>query len=286
MTVNYTPTAKTIIYRDAEDRANRIHDQDAAIALLKSADRNDDRTLGFAIRKRATMFSWDLTGQTNGTLANDLNTEFRAIVTAHKAYGQGIRQDLDARAVSAEYAKTLMDAGDFVHRLDTALERAVTNRDQAVKSFEGTIAAIITPTGTAEQQLLAEIRAGRAWDRLTRELDVIKDVAKAMALILDRILTADPAELSVVVSDAPSYLIGRGLPNAKASIIAALAQSHPAVSKAHDKMNAAERLLVGTRSNHRRLTPRIVAVPNSYKAEPAGTELKRASSYTDLTLIK
>lgn len=212
MSINYTPTAEAISRRDAEDRASRIHDQDEAVALLKSADRNSDRGLGFAIRRRATMFSWDLTGQTNGTLANDLNTEFRAIVTAHKAYGQGIRQDLDARAVSAEYAKDLMEAGDFAHRLDTVLERAVTNRDQAVKSFEGTIAAITTPTGTAEQQLLVEIRAGRVWDRLTRELDVIKDPASAMSLITTRILTADPAELSVIVSDAPSYLIGRACP--------------------------------------------------------------------------
>ena len=286
MTINYTPAAETISRRDAEDRASRIHDQDAAVALLKTAERNDDNNLAYAIRKRAVMFAWDVTGATNGTLAQELNTEFLAIVKAHKAYGQGIRNNLDAGLISASYAKDLIEAGDFMNRLDLVLERAQVNRDQGVKSFEGTITAITTPTGTTEQQLLAEIRAGRVWDRLTRELDTLKDPAKAMSLITDRMLAADAAELSVIVGEAPSYLISRGLPNAKQIIIATLAQGNPSVSKAYDRMNAAERLLVATQSNHRRLIKRIEAVPASYTTEKAGTELKRAGSYTDMTNLK
>lgn len=278
--------ADALWLRDASERAGMLASAEDAIKLLASANKWGDIDLERAVKARAREEGWDLSGRSSGEATRDvarqLHIDAEAIVTDHKRASQTYIADVDKGRISADFAveKLGSEYRDRLQALKAKAEKNVAVKQQALDAALSR--ATGTPSGTPEAQLLAEIRAGKAWDRMQRELPTIKNPGQYFA---DKITKGTPDDFRAVIDEAPSYLASIGIPEAQAFIDDAVETKFPAIKDAQAALKAAGTLQLITRHNVDLLTDRVSRLAPSTSIEPMGSELKDIG-YVNPTEVK
>lgn len=278
--------ADALWLRDASERAGMLATAEDAIKLLASANKWGDIDLERAVKARAREEGWDLSGRSSGEATRDvaqqLHIDAEGIVTDHKRASQAYIADVDKGRISTDFAveKLGSDYRDRLQALKAKAEKNVAVKQQALDAALSR--ATGTPSGTPEAQLLAEIRAGKAWDRMQRELPTIKNPGQYFA---DKVTKGTPDDFRAVIDEAPSYLASIGIPEAQAFIDDAVEAKFPAIKDAQAALKDAGTLQLITRHNVDVLTDRVSRLAPSTSIEPMGRELSDIG-YVNPTEVK
>ena len=129
---------------------------------------------------------------------------------------------LDQNRLHSEIAA--FNSSPAMKQVDEA-EKLVIERDEAAEQAVTDIVAGLSPKGDVAE----ELRAGRAWDRVVRQLDSVPDnqVADTARKL---ILNSTDDEIGVIVAELPSYLASKG--NDASWVEQVLAERVPALGDA------------------------------------------------------
>lgn len=169
-------------------------------------------------------------GNTMSNQLAALHNSLLSVLDEHEKTVTRVREDLNAGFVTEPGAKDAIAKaaarGNWLGRI-SQVETAVTDWiDRATTDVAKARAKLTTPeAGTATEQLLAETRATRAWDRLRRTLDAADEVT-AFFKAIEAVKTASGDELRVLLDELGPYLDMRnGDGQAEQEIDAALVAS-------------------------------------------------------------
>jgi hypothetical protein len=175
------------------------------------------------------------------TISQQLHTELVAVLDAHDAsvsrHRDRVNQGLLTEAGHADAVANDARAANLpgkVAGVTSALEDLSSKAAAAVKRH---VDAIYAPTeGSAPEQLLAENRAVRAWERLKVSLGQESPVG-AEIMGLQALQAAQGDERRIIAEELPAYLVGLGGPagnlaNQTQSVIDSIAAVEPTFAEA------------------------------------------------------
>lgn len=237
--------------------AARITTQEEAAAQAAKAWKAGDRALHQAIREMAQAQNWSLkmtpTPKNTTELAAQIHTEFTELLTSRDNAIAPYQADLKARRITADYVADKLAAGttERQERLAAITESVSKHYADAEASYEQAYQALATPTGDTNEQLLAEMRASKAWERTQREMANVADTS-LLSQLTSRVKDADSTTLRVLIEEMPSYLAGRGIPDASAVVRRAISQ-RPELADVNARITEAAKLRDVTTHNARHL---------------------------------
>lgn len=172
----------------------------------------------------------------------DLHNQFADIISGHDALSREWRDALSSKNVSREYVKeqTSIQTQARKVQLDAILNEANTFVADAQADYDRAYTALTATSGDTNEQLLAEMRATKAWDRMQRELTNV-DPMRLTDELTRRVATADPDTLRTLIDEMPSFLAGRGIPDADAVVKAAVS-ARPELADAKARINDAAKV--------------------------------------------
>lgn len=251
--------------RNAREQATRITTPEEAAAASDKALRYGDRRLYNAINETARTKGW-----TNMTkpksieeYAAEINTALNAVISDHDAISRPWRESLSGRKVTPEYVaeQTGQALAANRSRVEDVLSGVKTHLNEAQATFDQAYRDLTTFSGDTNEQLLAEIRAGKAWDRVRRELDAI-DPERLSTDTLNRISSADQATLGTLIQELPSYLASRGLAEAN-TIVRHGVGARPELADAQARIAKAQRLHDVTIHNVKNMNSRLDTITHN-----------------------
>ena len=200
-----------ISYRDAYDHVNRyVHTERAAIKKLQEALRDGDEVMARAIRAVAESAGWDVSLEATShaqraqdairALIDERNTK-AATINAQRADGtitdRGEQQQIDIARTS----------GRWLEKLDAIRDTAQVYIDATKTDLQRALARFTEPTGSAQDQLLTEMRLTRAWGRIRQEIESPTAATTNYTIALNIRLSesTDPHEVAAILSEGPSY---------------------------------------------------------------------------------
>ncbi|MFJ2542740.1 hypothetical protein [Microbacterium sp. NPDC087589] len=151
------------------------------------------------------------------TTAQDLQQQLIAVLDAHDAsvsrHRDRVNQGLLTEAGHADAVSADAQAANLpgkVASVSRALDELESKADSAVKRY---VDAIYAPAaGSATEQLLAENRAVRAWERLKVSLDQLAPVGAEIEG-LSALQAAQGDDRRIIAEELPAYMVGRGGPS-------------------------------------------------------------------------
>lgn len=229
--------------------AGRITTPEEAARERQKALTNGDKQLASAITETVTERGW--TAQMTQAsrppksfeeYAAELNDQLTGLVTAHNTTSAQFRDDLRAKRITSEYVATQTQATATarMEQLNSIRQGVDGYVNEARESYDSAYRALMAATGDTNEQLLAEMRATKAWDRISRELSALP-AENLTEGILSRVRDADPGTLRAIIEEAPSFLAGRGLANAE-EMVRSLVATRPELSDAHAQVSKATKL--------------------------------------------
>lgn len=176
--------------------------------------------------------------------AQELHDEFDMIVKAHHTQVTRWDDQLATKRVTLEYVQDQTAPTVAPHRehLNTIAEDAEQYVETARAEYSRKVAALTAAKGDTQEQLLAEMRAGKIWDRIQRELANVKDTSALVNEVIGRVRNADADTLGVLVAEMPSYLTSRGMSDADMLVQSAVHDAHPQLQEAGNHVDAARKL--------------------------------------------
>lgn len=167
-----------------------------------------------------------------------------AVLNEHEAVVQRVRGEMNAGLTTEAGAKDAVakaaERGQWLQRVGQVETSVADWLDRATSDVSKARTAIMTPQpGTATDQLLAETRAVRAWDRLRRTLDAA-DEPTALFKGLAAVKSASGDDLRVIVEELGPYLEDRGVDRVPQQIDDALADSNADYGRAKAYLTAAQ----------------------------------------------
>lgn len=296
--------AAVIVRRDAAERAATLQTPAEASAAFVLAVNSRDEILTEEILKAGRRAGW----LQEAEIATGAHAVFHDVATRWQATGNAQTVQIDPRQAAAAGAHSgVGNQAETTRNLNRAVTDA--NRDLRQKaldnaspqliaalaavrktadkhaaaaqtSFEAAWAAIATPTGGINEQLLVEVRSTRAWDRLKRELDAIPSELNVLAKVGEWIRDADAVTLRVLVEEAESYARSRGISSVDS--IRAAAESRPELAEPKKRRDRAAKLQAVVAFNVVSLTKAIAALPPA-----SGTAMAReADQWHEPLLIR
>lgn len=251
MASDLATTINFINYSDAYENANRyIHSEKAALKKLENAIEAGDDILAKAIRKVAEQNNWDIS-TTLESAAQKAHDGFQAVLTQYEALANDIDGQLGRGEITVKRADDLFtinsaraDGPGQIDAIANQMAKIVASADRITAAEIGKLTA--TP-GTAQDQLLAEMRLTKAWERVRREFDSVpaENRTGLLSSVLGKLRSAtDPYEVAVILLEGPSYLSVKGVENAQDSINHTLQQIRPEIGAAAAYATAAHQLEV------------------------------------------
>lgn len=151
--------------------------------------------------------------------------------------------------------------------IDAAVEITQNRVDQAADHVDRVLKGLSPDLDTA-----GELRAGRAWSRVQRQLDAITDSAKVAETARQLIAASDDIELGVLMTEIKPYLASRG--QDAGWLAAAVAQRVPELAAAQTELVKAEKVKAIIRFRADSLRNRITDTrsPAGYRA-PIGVDV-------------
>lgn len=210
------------------------------------------------------------------TTSQDLQQQLIAVLDAHDAsvsrHRDRVNQGLLTEAGHADAVAADAKAANLpgkVASVSRALDELESKADSAVKRH---VDAIYTPApGSAPEQLLAENRAVRAWERLKATLGQ-QNPAGAGIEGLKALQAAQDDERRIIAEELPAYLVSRGGPGGDLArqtrnVIEAIADVDPAFSEALTYHRDLERVIAHLRAMTQRVQRTIESnVPGGQRA--------------------
>lgn len=238
--------------RDALDAAARITTRQEAIDAYKTAREANNTELARAITQTAKTKGWNIMRKNITEYTTELHDEFTTLITEHNTTSGQWRDDIQKKRITPEYAAEQATAHTTARkeRLTKILNDTATYVSDAQQEYDQAYTALITPAGDTNEQLLHEMRATKAWDRIQRELSTAEPTTITVALA-NRVATADPSTLRAIIEEAPSFLAGRGLDNPE-DLVRTLVGKRPELTDAATRITEASKLrdVVTHNANH------------------------------------
>lgn len=249
---------QAITQRDADERAAQLTHRRDAIELYERALRNDDNQLAQAIQRTAKNKGWNLMTKNTDDLAMQAHINMMTILGQHDAASASYRDALRAGKVTPEYVTELLNDGTTPLReqLEQITAESIAFVDEAQADYDSILIGLTAPTGDINQQLLDEIRAGKEWDRIQRELDALPREKRSFAMV-DRITAAKGNTLRTLMAEAPSYLTALGVNDADTLVRSAVHEGNPDLKEAQAQIIAASKLRDLTSHNARLIANRL-----------------------------
>lgn len=226
----------------ADQQVSGITSRLEATQLHEQAVANGDHMLVKTIKRTATEKGWNLMAKNVNDAATELHEQFSGIIASRNAVADVYRDDLRNGRITPEYVaeKTASSIGEQKGRLEQILADATGYLNDAQAEYDNTYRALTTPTGDTNEQLLAEMRATKAWDRIQRELSTLEpgDIATTLA---NKVTTADPGTLRALIEEAPSFLAGHGVRDADA-LVRSMVDARPELADARVRIGESTRL--------------------------------------------
>lgn len=240
--------------REAEQQAQAAREQKAvetamqlrtmndAIALHNRATVAGDKILADAITKTATQKGWNMNRKNLSDYTADLHNQFADIISGHDALSREWRDAVRSKKVAPDYVKeqTSTETQARKAKLDAILNDANSFVADAQSDYDRAYAGLTAITGDTNEQLLAETRATKTWERMQRELTNL-DPMKLTDELTRRVATADPNTLRTLIDEMPSFLAGHGIPNADAVVKAAVS-ARPELADAKARITEAAKV--------------------------------------------
>ncbi|PZU36280.1 MAG: hypothetical protein DI573_13975, partial [Microbacterium sp.] len=205
-------TARTLAQRTAQKRTAQIRSRSEALDKLAAAERERDFDLALAIR-HAIAERWPTASPVDYSakltkINNTLQTIARRVLTDTTL--AGLRDAYVRNQITTEYFREQYEPAlaSWLNALDQLQESAQTDLDKAENALAEAVKRLTsdTPNGSSIDQLLAETRAGKAWERLRPELDKIPDTAIIGNLARRIPANQDPVVRRMFLDELPSYL--------------------------------------------------------------------------------
>ncbi len=252
-----------------------------AIDAYKAARAADNRHLTRAITQAARTNGWNIMTKPLNDYAQELHIELMDVIAQHDTTSRVWRDELNNKRVTPDYVNEQIAGNvtanrDKINDLLTGVQQYVTD---AQTEYDNTFQSFVTPTGDTNEQLLAEIRAGKTWDRTQRELSSVPET-QITAEVTNRIRNADASTLKVYLEEMPSYLASKGLSNAADVVRTAVQQSRPELQEAQARVTQATKLHDLVSHNARQISERLNTVT------PADATPRDLIGYVDPTSIK
>ena len=277
---------QTLNLRDAAERAARLYSENAAKDLYASAVSIGDTNLIDAIEDRAELKGWAVSPS---GAAKTIHNAMVALVDDHKKAGIDLNEDIRAgllttAGLEAATAK-FTQSGQYTARLDAIVDKAATAAAASAAKLQSAVDVLSTSKGGVQEQILDEMRATKAWDRIKAEITGNSKITSNATTIyeLGKRITAssDPTTRRVILEESKSWLAGLGHPvDNSTDVLTYLTEqligSDPALSTLDAEAKAASKLAMITTHNAGKLRPRLSSVPPSFEQEKHGQEPTRS----------
>lgn len=226
----------------AVETAAQLSTVNDAIALLHRATAAGDKILADAITKTAAQKGWNMNLKNLADYTADLHNQFADIISGHDALSREWRDPLSSKHVTPGYVKEQTSAETQARKakLDAILNEANGFVADAQADYDRAYAALTATDGDTNEQLLAEMRATKTWERMQRELTNV-DPTSLTDELTRRVATADPNTLRTLIEEMPSFLTGRGIRDADAVVKAAVS-ARPELADAKARISEAARV--------------------------------------------
>lgn len=261
--------ARAVAYEAAARRtAESITSPEEATRKRQAALDNGDRQLANAI-STTIKERWNTHMPQNthnpanfDTYTAQLHEDLMGVVTAHDSASQKWRPELDSKRVTNEYvSEQIKDATEANRaKINDVLEDVKGYLNAAQSDFDQAYKSLTTVTGDTNEQLLAEIRAGKTWERTKQELDALGS-DRLYSEALNRIGSADPSTLGIYMQELPSYLASKGI-NDAADTVRHAVTARPELHEAQARLTKAAKLHTVVQHNAGNIDSRLNAVTN------------------------
>lgn len=181
-----------------------------------------------------------------------------------------IEQGRITHKYALEQMQESAEANNIVNTLDAAIISAEAQIEEAQQRTEALRAEhlIISDSENPTEQLLAETRAQRTWDRLKNELDK-RDDLQAMKHLGVVLQDADKQTRAIIMQEAPSYFTTiREYHDAPSIIDLHLRAAVPELRDALEAESLAEKHYLYVRNNVKRVREQLDTNPFNPPAEP------------------
>lgn len=229
------------------ERAGRLYGEKTAASAYVEALATGDDLYAAAIRRSAVEHGWTSIVAPVAAIASQTDEEFRAIVDGFQASTETIRDGLAEGKLTAKGAEALADnvVPALVTRLDVAIAKANVFIDAGRRALDLAVRSLTAAAGDTNEQLLTEMRIGRAWDRVKAELDAVYSRGDSVLLaMLERLQRSDQYELAALLTEAQSYLTAHREDDKKGLIRQTLKTINPAVAEAAENLQHLENFQV------------------------------------------
>ena len=282
MTIN--SIANQISYRDARERAEKLYGEKSASNLYLKAIESGDDNLAIAIQEVSQDKGWTIVTTDFSNIASVTNAAFTVLTASHNVAVDKIRVKHRDGLLTDKGAQDMFDMtakeNDWAGQLDAIMTRALIPIDVARRASSMAISRLTTPRGDTQDQLLAEMRTGKAWDRIKGIVEQRMSTGMDATTTLCNMLlsTTDPYLTAAILTEGPSWLLAKGEADATDLINATLAQADPVVGNAVAGATAAGRF-EAVLQHDARVVREIIS---TYKltSSDLGTE-----GYVDLTSV-
>jgi len=160
----------------------------------------------------------------------ELRKQLTDVLNEHEKSVQRHRADLANGHLTREGYEAAVardrDRGQWSAKIDAVDAEISAWMQRAEANTAKARTALTTVDGTATEQLLAETRAMRAWQRWKPVLDT-EDPVTALTSVLDGIRTTSGEERRALLEEAPSYLRTRGVADIDEEVDRTLADADP-----------------------------------------------------------
>ena len=226
----------------ASEKAAHLTNEADAAEQYRAARDNHDSFLANAIKRTAETNGWNMNRPNTTELAAQIHEQYTELLTSRDNAIAPYQADLKAGRITSEYVADQIAASttERQDRLTAITETVNKYYADAEASYDQAYRSLATPTGDTNEQLLAEMRATKAWERTQREMANI-DATGLLGQLSQRVKDADPTTLRVLIEEMPSYLAGRGVPDAPAAVRRAIGQ-RPELKDANARVTEAAKL--------------------------------------------
>jgi hypothetical protein len=242
--------ADQISYQDAYAQISRYqHSEGGLLKQMTKAIEVNDSTMIAAITAYAKKQGWAV-GIGIEQAALRTHVAFTEVFVDYQQSVAQIRANLTTGNISAQYASDQFDTIAKSQGWDDKIS-AITQTSQVVAAAaDATLTAaranLTTPTGDTQDQLLTEMRLGRAWERILREFGTTNaDPLRTLTRKLEH--STDPYELLALLTEGPSWLRANGIKDPDAVMTAELVRVYPAIADATRNATAAHKFDITVR---------------------------------------
>ncbi|GAA2082379.1 hypothetical protein GCM10009840_18190 [Pseudolysinimonas kribbensis] len=271
---------------DARYRAEaRVGDAKSALREYTNAVLHGDTIYADAVRKRALKQGWAF-GPLDG-VAQRIDNDFHAVIVQFNVTLAQVRDQLAANQITAQYATQQIQAkaAELDTDVDGIVQQADTFTNAAQQMFDAAVGRLTANTGDTNQQLLNEMRIGRAWERLKAEFNA--DPSLTAFTITQRISRGDINEVAAVLTELPSYLAasgrGRDVDTWMDAIYGNLRDADPVIAAAARDLKQAQRLQLIVAQDAR--TVRSLLADSGLAARSLDSRPGAASGYVNPTSV-